>query len=253
MSQTIPVGAKIGAGIAAALVALYVALSVFMVLPASAAKAAVSPVLQVASPYFAQKWDVFAPTVLKNNQKLQVQVMWRDAAGKPVKSEWLDVTGIEESSIPGNPLPSRISKVSWNLIKTYYTRYLQLTPEQRATVKDTFIKRVDGGFGAIPNAVLADKLLQQGDSILNVNRILRSDGIVKEYLTYFTTAYYDQDIERMRWRLYQSRPNDFDHRLDAKEQFKPQTTTFGWRQVTDKVDPKALAAFRDVTERYGSR
>lgn len=253
MTRTYPVGAKVGAGIAAALVVLYVALSVFMVLPASAAKSAVSPVLQVASPYFAQKWDVFAPTILKNNQQLQVQVQWRDAAGKPVKSTWLSVTGLEEHSIPGNPLPSRVSKVSWNLIKTYYTRYLQLTPEQRLMVKDTFIERVDGGFGAIPQQELADKLLTKGDSVLDVNRVLRSDRIVKEFLTYFTTAYYGHDIERMRWRLYQSRPNDFLHRLDSKPQFTPQTTTFGWRQADATVDPETLSAFREVVERYSAR
>ena len=242
--------AKIAAAVALGLVAVYVLVSLAIVAPAGAFRSAMAPVIGAASPYFAQKWNVFAPNIMKANTGLRFQAQWRDESGQLVKSEWVDLTGIEQNSVAGSAIPSRIQKSSWNATLAYNKRYALLTADQRDIVRDTFIERVDGGYRAKPVGPLLDELATPGSSTSATVRFLRYDYMLKEYTTTFATAYFGQEIERVRWQIHRTRPNDFDHRFDSKRQFEASDVTFGWRQADDVIDQETVAVYSDVIERY---
>lgn len=233
-------------------VAAYVFVTLLFVAPPSPVKAAFSGVTKAASPYFAQKWNVFAPNIAKSNPQLRVQAQWRADNGDLVKSEWTNITALEFTAVTGSALPSRIQKLSWNALSSYFTRFRELTTEQRAVVQDTFIERHDGGFRGKPSDQLIDQLTSLGENRGDVIDLLRYDYMIKEYATYFATAVFDKKIERVRWEIYRERPNDFDRRFDDAPQYEPTITRFGWRQADDRIRADALATFDDVIARYGS-
>jgi len=241
---------KIVSGVALGLVAVYVVVSLAIVAPAGAFRSAMAPLIGAASPYFAQKWNVFAPNIMKVNTELQLQAQWRDESGELVKSDWVDLTAIEQNSVEGHAIPARIQKSSWNATLAYNKRYAALTSGQREIVRDTFIERTDDGFRAKQVEPLIDELSAQGTSTSDIVRFLRYDYMLKEYTTTFATAYFGREIERVRWQIHRSRPNDFDHRFDAAQQFDDTDVTFGWRQADDVVDPETVAVYRDVIARY---
>lgn len=232
-------------------VTAYIFVTLLFVTPPSPVKNAFSGVTRAASPYFAQKWNVFAPNIAKSNPQLRIQAQWRDDEGDLVKSEWTNVTAVEFGAIPGNALPSRIQKLSWNALGAYLTRYGQLTTEQKAVVRDTFIERFDGGYRGVPPEELIDRLEALAENRSDVLQLLRYDYMIKEYATYFATATFDKEIERIRWEVYRERPNDFDRRFEGVPQYEPTITRFGWRHADDRIRPDALATFDDVISRYG--
>jgi hypothetical protein len=246
-------GRVIATAVAITVVATYVFVTMLFVLPPNPAVSALSGVTKAASPYFAQKWNVFAPNIATSNPQLRIQAQWRDVDGALVKSDWTNVTEIEFGAVTGNALPSRVQKLSWNALAAYLSRFRKLTTEQRAIVQDTFIERFDGGFRGKPPEQLVDQLDGLAENPAAVRDLLRYDYMLKEYLTYFATAAYDHKIERIRWEIYRERPNDFDHRFDETVQYEPTTTQFGWRQADDLMRADALAAFEDVIARYGTR
>lgn len=231
-------------------VAAYVFVTLLFVTPPNPMKSTFAGVTRAASPYFAQKWNVFAPNIAKSNPQLRIQAQWRAENGELVKSEWTNVTAVEFGAISGNALPSRIRKLSWNALGAYLTRFNDLTSEQKAVVKDTFIERFDGGYRGVPPEALIDRLGSLADNRGDVLDVLRYDYMLKEYCTYFATAMYDKEIERIRWEIYRERPNDFDRRFDAP-QHEPTITRFGWRHADDRIRADALATFQDVIARYG--
>ncbi|MBT2519023.1 hypothetical protein J7E29_16395 [Streptomyces sp. ISL-90] len=232
-------------------VVAYVFVTLLFVSPPNPVKTAFAGVTRVASPYFAQKWNVFAPNIAKSNPQLRIQAQWRDDEGRLVKSEWRNVTAVEFAAVPGNALPSRIQKLSWNALGSYLTRFRELTTDQRAMVQDTFIERIDDGYRGIPPQQLIDRLVAFGENRGDVIDILRYDFMLKEYTTYFATAVFDKKIERIRWEVYRERPNDFDLRFQDAAQYEPTITRFGWRQADDRIRADALATFDDVVARYG--
>ncbi|MCS5734621.1 DUF5819 family protein [Herbiconiux daphne] len=244
---------KVAASVAVAVVAVYIFVTLVTVLPSSPLR---SSVVTATAPYFSQKWNVFAPSIMKTNTEFVIEAQWRGDGGELVKSDWVSVTGIEQQSVPGHAMPSRIQKSSWNAMLAYYGRYVALNEQQREVVRDTFIERDgEGGYRAKPPAPLIEQLeavdgtdaAAQGDIV----RFLRYDYMLKEYATDFATAYFGKPIERVRWKLVRTRPNDFDHRFDEQQQFDPYTVTFGWRHVDDVVDPETLAVYDDMLKRYG--
>jgi hypothetical protein len=243
-------GARIGSAIAALVVVIYVATSILMVVPQSDATRALTA---AARPYFSQQWNVFAPSIQKTNRYLQMQAQWRDDSGALVKSEWVDITRAEYEAGEGRIQGSRTVKQSANLLKTYTERFRGLTPEQQAIVQDTFIRRADtdSGFAAKTAVSLIDQLqaLDEG-SRGRVITMLRADYVLKEFTTYWATAWFGRDIERVRWRVATERPNDFAHRSDDQQQFAPSTRTFGWREADDVIDPQALSVYQGIVERY---
>jgi hypothetical protein len=242
--------AKIVSGVALGLVAVYVVVSLAIVAPVGAFRSAMAPVISAASPYFAQKWNVFAPNIMKVNTELRVQAQWRDDSGQLVKSDWVDLTALEQNSVEGHAIPARIQKSSWNATLAYNKRYAELTKEQREIVRDTFIERTSDGFRAKQVEPLIDELSTTGSSTSDIVRFLRYDYMLKEYTTTFATAYFGHEIERVRWQIHRSRPNDFEHRFDSVRQFDDTDVTFGWRQADDVIDPETVAVYRDVIARY---
>ena len=168
-----------------------------------------------------------------------------------MKSEWVSVTEVEFRSVPGRALPSRIQKTSWNTLSAYLKRFRGLNDEQRAIVQDTFIERHNGGYRGTPPEQLIAQLEALGDDRGAVLDLLRHDYLMKEYVTYFATAWFDRDIERVRWEIHRERPNDFDRRFDDVVQHEPTITRFGWRQADDLMRPERLAVFDEVIARYG--
>ncbi|MBF4620633.1 DUF5819 family protein [Clavibacter sp. VKM Ac-2542] len=242
--------ARIGTAIAAFVVVVYVATSILMVVPQSGATRALTA---AARPYFSQQWNVFAPSIQKTNRYLEMQAQWRDDSGALVKSEWVDITRAEYEAGEGRIQSSRTVKQSANLLKTYTERFRGLTPEQQVIVQDTFIRRADtdSGFAAKTAVSLIDQLsaLDEG-SRGRVITMLRADYVLKEFTTYWSTAWFGRDIERVRWRVVTERPNDFAHRSDDQQQYAPSTRTFGWREADDVIDPQALSVYQGIVERY---
>jgi hypothetical protein len=242
--------ARIGTAVAALVVAIYVATSILMVVPQSDATRALTA---AARPYFSQQWNVFAPSIQKTNRYLQMQAQWRDDSGALVKSDWVDITRAEYAAGEGRIQASRTVKQSANLVKTYTERFRGLTPEQQAIVQDTFIRRADtdSGFAAKTAVSLIGQLtaLDEG-SRGRVITMLRADYVLKEFTTYWATAWFGRDIERVRWRVVTERPNDFAHRSDDRQQFEGSARTFGWREADDVIDPQALSVYQGVVERY---
>jgi hypothetical protein len=204
-----------------------------------------------ARPYFGQQWNVFAPSIQKTNRYLEMQGQWRDDSGALVKSEWIGITDAEYESGEEDIQASRTNKQSANLLKTYSQRYQALSEQQRRVVQDTFIRRTDSGFAAKTPASLVEELTGLADGTSGrVISFLRYDYVMKEFTTYWGTAYFGRELERVRWRVVTTRPNDFAHRLDEERQFTPTARTYGWRHVDDVIDPQALGAYRGVVERY---
>lgn len=205
-----------------------------------------SEVRSVALPYFGQTWRVFAPNILKVDRTLEFRVAWVDSDGNMVKSDWVNLTQIEQRNAEGNPFPSRMQKLTWNVSNTYLNRYRALDEEQRTRARDTFIQATDDGFEAIPVEELISDL---GEDDGDVIRYLRMDYMVMRHVTLFATAGFNVDIERVQWRVVRDQPNDFTHRFDEEQQFEPSVTTFGWRQSTAAVDPDVVAEYRGLIER----
>ena len=243
--------ARIAAGVAAILVLLYVVLSVAYVMPPGNVKNALGGYAALGRPYFSQSWNVFAPNILKSNIELEFQAQWYDSNGELVSSEWISATDLEVASVAGWPVPSRIVKQSWNLIKAYNTRFLELNAEQRDVVRDTFIRSVDGKFTTLSFDAIVAKLDNLGDNHGDVLRVARYDALMKEYVTYLATAYLGENIARVRWRMFTLRPNDFDHRNDPEQQYEPDIRQFGWRLATDRILPDVLAVYKEVVRRGG--
>lgn len=205
-----------------------------------------SEVRSVALPYFGQTWRVFAPNILKSDRSLEFRVGWRDDNGDMVRSGWVNITQIEQRTAEGNPLPSRIQKPSWNASGVLLERYNKLDEEQRTRVRDTFIEVNQGEFGAIPDATLIEQLgTDDGDVI----RYLRMDYMMMRMTTLYGTAGFNEQIERVQWRVVNHRPNDFTHRFDDEDQYVPYITTFGWRQSNVVTDPDVVADYRGLIER----
>jgi hypothetical protein len=241
-------GARIGAAVSLLVVALYVATTILMAVPQDATTRALTA---PARPYFGQQWNVFAPSIQKTNRYLEMQGQWRDDSGALVKSEWIGITDAEYESGEEDIQASRTNKQSANLLKTYSQRYQALSEQQRRVVQDTFIRRTDSGFAAKTPASLVEELTGLADGTSGrVISFLRYDYVMKEFTTYWGTAYFGRELERVRWRVVTTRPNDFAHRLDEERQFTPTARTYGWRHVDDVIDPQALGAYRGVVERY---
>lgn len=203
----------------------------------------------VVSPYFSQNWRVFAPNILKINRKVEIRAQWRDENNELVHSDWVSLTEIEEQGVTGHFAPSRIHKNAFNSSQTLLSRYNDLNSDQKERVRDTFIETTDDGdFQPIHvDDLIAD--LGQGDG--DVIRYLRMDYMYMRFATLYATAGFDQDIERVQWRITRERPNDFQNRFSEEQQFADNVTTFGWRQSNVAMTEEVLDEYRDLIERTG--
>ncbi|OIH84853.1 hypothetical protein BLJ79_06425 [Arthrobacter sp. UCD-GKA] len=192
-------------------VVTYVFVSLVLVSPNTPVRAAV---FSVASPYYTQKWNVFAPSIMKVNTDFSFQAQWRDANGSLVKSEWVNITDIEQGNSLGNWATSRIHKQSLNAMGAYQGRYNKLTAAQKKIARDTFIERSGNGFQPIGNSELIQKLVDAGNNRSSVISFLR---------------------------------------FDAEQQFKLSDLVFGWRQSNVTIDGAVVNEYAGVIERNGGK
>lgn len=232
--------------VSAIVVTAYVFVSLILVSPSTPVRTAVA---SVAAPYYAQKWNVFAPNIMKTNTDLSVQAQWRDDKGNLVKSEWVDITDIEQGKSTGNPAASRVHKQTWNAISSYNSRYGKLTKKQQKIAADTFIERSKQGYRPIPDSELIKKLVAAGGQRSSVISFLRYDYMMMRFSTIFATAYFDQGIERVRWKAERTRGNDFEHRFEEKQQFNPSDKIFGWRHSNVRIDDAVVTEFAEMIGR----
>jgi len=242
---------RVAAGVAALFVALYVAMSAAFAAPTGGFSSATIGLRDLGRPYFSQNWNVFAPNILKTNITMEVDAQWRGDSGELVRGGWFSATELELNAVAGQMLPSRAIKQSWNLIQAYNRRYLELNSEQRDYVRNTFIDRPGSTFIARPHDELLADLGALGDNREAVTRLLRYDSVVTEYASYLATAYFGEQIERVRWRIVYQRPNTFEQRHSSRQQFDVRWRAFGWRQADDLIRPDSLAAFELLVERGG--
>lgn len=239
--------------LATLLVASYVFISFIINIPNKTVTAPFKAIESAAKPYFGQSWRVFAPNIMKTNIALEVQAQWRDESGELVHSAWVNLTEIEQRSVSGHITPSRINKSSWNAAQAYSKRYNNLNAEQKKIVQNTFIqKNKDGSFSAKSGKTLRSNLGKHGSNTGQITSLLSYDLALTQYTGTFATAYFDKEIERVKWRIHRSRPNDFDHRFADTAQFKDSTTTFGWRQFDHEVNSEELSVHREALKRYGA-
>ncbi|MFJ4037437.1 DUF5819 family protein [Microbacterium sp. NPDC090007] len=242
--------AAVAAAMTLVLVLGYAFIASSFTIPSSPTRPVVSDAF---SPFFSQRWNVFAPNILQINRTLQVQVQWREG-GALTRSEWIDVTETEFAAARGVPAPSRISKNSYNAAQAFLTRYQALGDDQRERVRDTFIERVDGDeFAPMDSEMLIDEIDGLGDDRSAVVRYLRYDYMLVRFASAFGTAYFDRDVERVRWRIQHDRPNDFAHRFDDDRQTDLSWTTFGWRQPAAAPTDEVRSIYDEVIERYTAR
>ena len=236
--------------VALAIIAAFITVTAIMVAPSGALPAAAG-VKSAMSPYFTQRWTLFAPNVLKSNYYIEVQAGWAGTDGERRVSHWIGLTDLEHAFTGAGLARPRISMLSWNAARTYRERYLELDEEQREYVRTTFIEGDgDSGFLARDAVVIADELSDGKDNRSDVIRFLRVDHMFRTHMTNFTTAYLGRDVDRIRWRVTITRANDFAHRYDDAQQFTDTVTTYGWRQARATVRPDVEAAYLDVIDRY---
>lgn len=242
--------AAVAAAMTLVIVLGYAFVATSFTIPTSPTRPAVSAAF---SPYFSQRWNVFAPNIMKVNRSLQIQVQWREN-GELQRSDWVDVTDIEFTSARGIPTPSRISKNSFNAAQAFLTRYQALGQEQRDRVRDTFIRGLGGGaFAPMEAETLLNEIDELGGSRAALVRYLRYDYMLVRFASAFGSAYFDRDVERVRWRIQHDRPNDFLHRFDSERQTDLSWTTFGWRQPATAPSDEVRAIYDEVIERYTGR
>lgn len=239
--------------IAISFVALYVVTSLVIVIPNNKITAPLAPLESAARPYFSQQWRVFAPKIIKQNVNLQVQAKWRTSEGESISSEWIDIAAIEQQPTAGHLSPSRATKSAWNAAQQYNSRYNKLNDEQKEVIRSTFVQvNSDGVYSARSTKYLVEKLSALGDNSTHIRNVLNYDAMLVQYTGTLATAYVGHDVEWVRWRIHRTRANDFKHRFQEEQQFKPSSTTFGWRQMDYQIPASELAVYQDLLRRNGA-
>jgi len=241
---------RLFASLSLLIIAVFTAGAVILVIPGTAAESALSSVV---SPYFAQRWRLFAPSILKVNMTLSVQAAWKDESGEFVTSDWVNVTEMEYAGMTGDVAPSKIQQQTWQATTNYMGRYAALTADQQERVRNTFISYQDGRYLSMPGTELIAELTEKTDNPSAVVRFLRYDNLLKRYAAAFATEWFGRDVDRIRWRVDRRRANDFSHRLSDTPQYQLAPIVFGWRHNDVPLSDDLLQVFADVIERYGLR
>lgn len=243
-----PVQHKTTAVVASLIMLVVMVSTVLLILPSG------TPLKQqvhaVASPFFSQNWRVFAPNILKVNRRVDIRAQWRDDNNELVRSDWVSISDIEEQPVTGHLAPSRIHKNAFNSSQALLSRYNDLESEQQERIHDTFIERSGDGFQPIP---VEDLIAELGEDDSDVIRYLRTDYMYMRYATLYATAGFNEDIERVQWRISRERPNDFNNRHVEEQQYSGMTTTFGWRQSNIVFSQDVQDEYEALIERTGTQ
>ncbi|GAA4286391.1 DUF5819 family protein [Georgenia daeguensis] len=221
------------------IVAFYVFLSAVLVEPFGVLRSRFDGLVDASTPFFEQRWSLFAPNMPMENSELLVQAEYREG-GALVRTAWVNVTRIEFQAVAGHPLPSRVKKTSWNLQNRYMDGFQRLADVQKSLLTSD-----------IEGDVRVELDATGGDDKLHENVALY-DGLLLEYLTYFMSAYSSREVEALRWRVVsESIPER--RNVIERSSLDTDVVTFGWRVAARVDDDLMLSAFEDLIQRYAER
>lgn len=228
---------------------LYGITTLLIVMPPGTVKTAGQPLISLASPFFTQKWNVFAPNISRTNPALWMQAEWEESDGSRTQSDWVSITAIDFSAITHRPLPSRAHKTSLNLQSRYLSRFNRLNPEQKTVAREPFLIEENDSFRAMTPAEIYEELMEHGTNRSQVRAFMREDEMVREYVSYFAAAYFEVEPTAVRWQTRRQYPNKFADRHAEETVRDPSQTTLGWRAAFTPLDPAALDVYRDYIDR----
>ncbi|WP_426733641.1 DUF5819 family protein [Glutamicibacter sp. 2E12] len=238
------------------LVAVIVALVMVLGYSAVAVSMAVeasNPVKRELSPFFSQKWNVFAPNIQKRDYYLEVRSRSYDDDGKITESEWIPVTEVERLLNKGSLAPSRIQKLSQNTTSVYLSRFNKLKTDQRETARKNFVS-VDGKNRNVMSDSEVVKAIQgEEKNSSRVVNFVRMDYMLVRYATVYAEAYTGEKARDVQWRIIGDRNNDFNHRFMDDKQFETSVRTFGWRAADASPYELAVEHLENMIERQEGR
>ncbi|PRB71670.1 DUF5819 family protein [Arthrobacter sp. MYb213] len=212
-----------------------------------------SPVKSALSPYFSQKWNVFAPNIQKKDYFLEVRNRSVNSDGKTVESEWIPVTAIERRGNKGSLAQSRIQKLSQNVSTAYLSRYNKLKSDQRTSARKDFVSVSQSKRKVMSDDEIIELLKGEQKNSSAVVRFVRMDYMLVRYATVFTEAHSDTSADEVQWRVVRKQNNDFAHRFMESDQFEDRITTFGWRASDAGSYEPAVEELEQIIDRQEGR
>lgn len=212
-----------------------------------------SPIKSTFSPYFSQKWNVFAPNIQKKDYFLEVRSRTVNGDGEASVTDWIPVTAIERRGNKGHLAPSRIQKLSQNVSTSYLSRYHKLTSDQREQAREDFVTRANGKRNVMDDSEIIDSIKGKQKNSSSVVRFVRMDYMLVRYATVFAEAHSDKPASEVQWRVVRKQNNDFEHRFMESDQFKDRITTFGWRASDAGAYEPAVEHLEQMIDRQEGR
>lgn len=69
----------------------------------------------------------------------------------------------------------------------------------------------------------------------------------------FATAYFGEDIDRVRWKAEHTRANDVEHRFDDEQPIELSDVVYGWGESNVKIDEAVLNEYSVVIDRTSGK
>jgi len=238
------------------LVAVIVALIMVLGYSAVAVSMAVeksNPVKSAMSPFFGQKWNVFAPNIMKRDFYLEVRARTYDDSGEVTATDWIPVTAVERRLNKGSLAPSRIQKFSQNVIGSYTSRYNKLKDSQQEAARKNFVSIADGDRNVMNDSEIVNAIKGKEKNSSRVVSFVRMDYMLVRYATVFAEAHSGKKPTDVQWRVVGERNNDFNHRFMEDKQFKDTVRTFGWRAADPNPYEHAAEHLEKMIDRQEGR
>ena len=212
-----------------------------------------NPVKSAMSPFFGQKWNVFAPNIMKRDSYLEVRARTSDDNGEITATDWIPVTAVERRLNKGSLAPSRSQKFSQNVIGTYSSRYNRLKDAQQGAARKNFVSIADGDRNVMSDSEIVDAIKGEEKNSARVVSFVRMDYMLVRYATVFAEAYSGTKPTDVQWRIVGERNNDFNHRFMEDQQFKDTVRTFGWRAADPNPYEHAAEHLEKMIDRQEGR
>lgn len=238
------------------LVAVIVALIMVLGYSAVAVSMAVeksNPVKSAMSPFFSQKWNVFAPNIMKRDSYLEVRARTVEDDGKITATDWIPVTAVERRQNKGSIAPSRIQKLSQNVTSSYSSRYNKLKDTQKEVARKNFVSIAEGDRNVLSDSEIVDAIQGKEKNSSRVVSFVRMDYMLVRYATVFAEAYAGKKPTDVQWRIVGQRNNDFAHRFMEEQQFEDTVRTFGWRAADPNPYEHAAEHLEKMIDRQEGR
>ena len=193
-------------------------------------------------PYFQQSDQTVGVASNRVDESLSLRALVRpEGGGKPIVTDWIDVTRSETQAIRGNAGPARAHQIARRLATNVNFVLFSLTARQRGLIAATDAD--------VPVARL-QRQLQSGESNRReVQNFMAQDQMVTQFASLWLEATYPEvELVGVQYRVGRRVVPDFDERDVATVR----GTDFGyfnigWRKAT-RPDPAARAAFADYVD-----